>query len=154
MKKGFTLMELLVVISVIAILIAVGITSYASINKRSRDARRKSDIEQVRSALELYRSAKGYYPDAGSGTSFVALSALNTLLVPDYIPSIPKDPKDDTNYPYKISMRDLSNAHYYGYCLSSFVEDETLAGSNCGTGVTLPSSEDGSSVYNYGVKNP
>ena len=59
MKKGFTLIELLIAVSIIAILISIGVVSYGSVNKRSRDAKRKGDIEQLRSGLEMYRRIMG-----------------------------------------------------------------------------------------------
>lgn len=83
-KKGFTLIELLVVIAIIGILIAVGAVSYLTAQKQSRDSRRKADLEQVRQALETYRSEIGHYPTtAGGGTG---------ALDPDYITLVPADP--------------------------------------------------------------
>jgi len=58
---GFTLIEVLVTATIIAVLTAAAAVSYSSVNKRSRDARRKSDIEQLRAALEQSRSDNGYY---------------------------------------------------------------------------------------------
>lgn len=84
--KSFTLIEILVVITLIG-LIAAGISaSYSQFLKQSRDAKRKSDLENVRAALEMYRSNNdgGYYPDQ-----------LDDLTDPTvYIKEIPKDPKD------------------------------------------------------------
>ena len=60
-RNGFSLIELMVSTTVIAILTVIGVVSYSSVNKRSRDVKRKSDIEQIRSALEMYRSDYGYY---------------------------------------------------------------------------------------------
>jgi general secretion pathway protein G len=85
-KKGFSLVELLVVISIIAILVSVGSISYARSLKLSRDAKRKTDLEQIRQALETYRAENGIYP---------ATASLTAELVPDYINSIPEDPKED-----------------------------------------------------------
>lgn len=50
--EGFTLVELLVVISIIAILSIIGITVFTGVQKSSRDARRKGDIEAIAKALE------------------------------------------------------------------------------------------------------
>jgi general secretion pathway protein G len=86
MKKGFTLIELLVVISIIGILVAAGVTSYQRASKLSRDARRKTDLEQLRQALETFRSENGSYPTAAQG----GLGALD----PDYITTVPSDPRD------------------------------------------------------------
>jgi len=161
-KKGFTFIEILVTITIIAILVVIGVISYASVNKRSRDARRKSDIEQIRSALEMYKADFGYYPDGGSG-AFSAIKGypptdIETALIDrGYISSIPSDPKDNTVYPYQIMMTDLRgtdpNVHYYGYCVSAFVEGEGSESSTCGASVTLPTINE-SEEYTYGVKNP
>ena len=77
LTKGFTLIELLVVIAIIAILISVGVVSYTRSLKLSRDARRKTDLEQIRQALETYRSELGAYP------------ANTSSLTPDYITLVP-----------------------------------------------------------------
>lgn len=144
MKKGFTLMEILISIAIIAVLTALGIVSYVSINKNARDARRRGDIEQIRSALELYRSDYGTYPAVG-GSAWIDADSLNTGnpatgLVNTYLPAIPSDPQS-TNpvYRYKVTN---SN---FGYCLEAKVENLSLASDSCG------SIEGG---YNYGTKNP
>lgn len=59
---GFTFIELLVVITIIGIVFASGIVSYSSITTRSRDARRKADLESIRQSLEMCRSLTGIYP--------------------------------------------------------------------------------------------
>lgn len=61
-------MELMVVMAILGILITVGLTSYKSVQMKSRDSRRKNDMRQIASALELYFNDKGRYPaDDGSG---------------------------------------------------------------------------------------
>ncbi len=61
---GFTLFELLVVISIIAIITAVGVASYSSAQKRARDARRKQDMQAIQKAFEqYYASNDSVYPD-------------------------------------------------------------------------------------------
>lgn len=64
MKKynGFTFIELLVVITIIAVMFAVGVVSYTTISKNSRNARRSADLEAIRQALEMCRSIDGAYP--------------------------------------------------------------------------------------------
>ncbi|MBI4004548.1 prepilin-type N-terminal cleavage/methylation domain-containing protein, partial [Candidatus Roizmanbacteria bacterium] len=55
-QKAFTLIEILVVATIIGLLLAGAVASYTTLNRSSRDARRKADAEQIRSALEMYRS--------------------------------------------------------------------------------------------------
>jgi prepilin-type N-terminal cleavage/methylation domain-containing protein len=61
-KKGFTLIELLVVIAIIGILSSVVLASLSTARQKSRDAKRISDIGQVRLALELFFDRIQSYP--------------------------------------------------------------------------------------------
>src|SRR3989344_7099926 len=65
-KSVFSLLELLVVISIVTILITLAMTSFATAGKKARDAKRKSDIKEIQTALEQYYSVCGFsYPDPG-----------------------------------------------------------------------------------------
>ena len=106
--KGFTFVELMVVIAIGALLFSVGTVSFRDITKNSRDARRRSDMEAIRQALELYRSYTGAYPLTAAGIYNSGCSGLcgatcagictGTQL---YLSNTPVDPKDDsTQYTY------------------------------------------------------
>ena len=60
-RKGFTLFELLVSISIIAILTALATVSYSIAQKKARDARRTQDMDAIRKAQELYYSQNIMY---------------------------------------------------------------------------------------------
>lgn len=62
--SGFTLVELLVVITIIAILSVVGVTVFGGVQSKARDARRKADVDSISKALEVnFNVAKdGKYP--------------------------------------------------------------------------------------------
>ncbi len=146
---GFSLVELLVTVSIISILISIGIASYATINKQSRDTKRKGDIEQIRAALEMYRTNVGSYPSSGAG-SWVATSSttdalvgLTPLLVSSYMPIVPTDPKASQSYMYIATNE--SGGNYYGYCVSAQMESENPS-DTCT--VALPTN------HTYGLKNP
>jgi len=80
-KSGFTLFELLVSISIIAILTAVAVVSYGGLNKKTRDSRRIADLEKIRISLEAARQIGNTYPGA--------LSSLTGV----YLDKVPLDPK-------------------------------------------------------------
>ncbi len=63
-KKGFTLIEILVVSTIVIIVSAIGLVSYSGAQVSARDAQRKQDLDNVRTTLLLYRSENGYYPIA------------------------------------------------------------------------------------------
>lgn len=67
-SKGFTLLELLVVLAIIAILTAIGTVSFTAAQKRARDSQRKSDLKVIASALENYFQKNKTYPDSSLGS--------------------------------------------------------------------------------------
>ena len=74
-RKGFTLIELLVVIAIIGLLSTLSVVSLNSARGRARDAARKSDMNSIATAMELFNveSTDGRYPVCG------AVCAINTL---------------------------------------------------------------------------
>lgn len=61
-KRGFTLVELLVVVAIIGLMIAVALVALNSARAKARDARRVNDIRQIQIALERYYIDAGSYP--------------------------------------------------------------------------------------------
>lgn len=61
---GFTMIEIMIVMTIIGMIVAMGGAAYSNAVRQGRDARRKVDLDQMRSALELYRSNSpdGTYP--------------------------------------------------------------------------------------------
>jgi len=88
-KNGFTLIELIVTVTIIAVLTVVGMISYGGTSKKARDSRRMADLEKIRVALELYRQS--------TGSTYPADGDLGAKLTPNYLQTMPVGPKGE-NY--------------------------------------------------------
>lgn len=103
--QGFTLIEMLVVISLIGILAALALVSFSASQKQARDTIRKSDMKQYQTALEQYGNlTTGLFPSYITATiaSTNLCATLNTKLSPAISCSEdPKVPSDATYNTYK-----------------------------------------------------
>ncbi len=109
-RQGFTLIELMIVVSIIAVLSVVGILAYTSALKNSRDAKRQADLKFIQSALEAYNADQLAYP-----------ADLNSLVTNSYgkvyMNQLPLDPINSGIYVYGYSLGGCS-----GYCLGANLE--------------------------------
>lgn len=108
-KRGFTLIELMIAISIIAILSSVGLVTYSSARMIARDSKRKQDLKAISQALELFYTEYKRYPC--SGTNWTTSNAASWLsdsnagscggsgvnISPNYISAMPKDPSGINN---------------------------------------------------------
>ncbi|MBI3589199.1 MAG: type II secretion system protein [Candidatus Liptonbacteria bacterium] len=69
-RKGFTLIEILVVVAIIAILASIVVYGVGPAQKKARDARRLSDLHGVQTLLEVYHQNAGKYPAASDWATF------------------------------------------------------------------------------------
>jgi prepilin-type N-terminal cleavage/methylation domain-containing protein len=69
MKRGFTIVELLIVIVVIAILAAISIVAYNGIQQRARDAQRKQVVADLVKSIHLYAADRGNDITVGGGAN-------------------------------------------------------------------------------------
>lgn len=122
-KLGFTLLEILVVIGIIAILVAMGFASYSTAQKKARDARRKGDLKAIQNSMEQYYSICGFaYPAAGPSTNIICTSPSTAIM-----PTVPTDPKTGTAYTcsscgtsgYTLCANSIESESPTGYCVSN-----------------------------------
>ena len=72
-KKGFTLIEILVVIAILGLMASIIMASTASARMKSRDAKRKADLRQMATMMEMYYNQYGYYPAPSGGAGWCSL---------------------------------------------------------------------------------
>ncbi len=120
-RKGFTLIELLVVIAIIGILSSFSVVSLNSARIRARDAKRKADTIQVRTAINLYYEDYDAYPICGSwdggaddfgATTGCYTGTLATALTAGerpYMNELPADPLNSGVYVYRYVSNGLGN---------------------------------------------
>lgn len=125
--KGFTIVELLIVIVIIAILAAITVVVYTGIQTRARNSQRVNDISQLTKALELYYADNGRYPSSGAyGSTAINPNWATTAddswqsLANDlsaYMNQLPKDPVSITDaYPLTPGSHNYSYYSLGGYC--------------------------------------
>lgn len=127
-SQGFTLIEVLVAATIIALLTTIGIVSFRTTNLRARDGKRRGDLEQTRAALELYRSdaaaGNGRYPNTTSFSTMVS-----TLKTATYMSDpLPQDPRNSSPYVYIYTVGGSQTS----YCLCATLET-TNAGNSPNT---------------------
>ena len=82
---GWTLVEMLIVISLVVIMAGIAVISYQSAITRSREAVLKEDLFRMRDAIDQYFADRGEYP-----------GSLDLLVTQGYLRSIPTDPFTDS----------------------------------------------------------
>lgn len=142
-STGFTLVELLVVISIIGILSSFAVVSLNTARAKARDALRKGDMAQIRTALNIYyddfkrypvcdnwdtgRTDFGATPDVAGADCYNAnLATALTSGTRPYMMDEPKDPKNSANNPAVSSVylyRYVSNTDGSEYALVYQLEE-------------------------------
>ncbi len=140
-SKGFTLIELVVVTTIILVLFVVATISFAGANQKARDSRRLTDLSRIQSALELYRQ--------GVGTSYPG--SIADLVTAGLMSTEPSDPKPDN---YKYSYHQSGNG--YTYELYAFLEIASSANYCTNGGVCTADCSNGKEavICSYKVANP
>jgi prepilin-type N-terminal cleavage/methylation domain-containing protein len=102
--RGFTLIEVLVIIAIIGILSAIMYNSFSGAKTKSRDNKRIADISLIRLSLEQYYSKFHFYPLVLNDSTFV----------PAYLNSLPQDPTAGASYGY-LPMTRVTDSSYCTY---------------------------------------
>lgn len=142
-SSGFTLIELLVVIGIIAVLITALFTfiNPSKQLQRARDAKRKSDLTQIRTAIEDYKADTGLYPissafvGTGRPLGWPSASDCDSLINSgnnlsangkSYLKIIPCDPQGNSSR-YNNGLYWYSSDGY-AYTIATCLEDNAASG--------------------------
>lgn len=135
-QKGFTLIELIIVMIILGVLMTIGINAFRSSQMKGRDSKRKAELKNVASALELYNNDYGEYPDdnavgeivaCGTGTSVCgwgsAFEDQNDTL---YMARLPKDARSGYNYVYDVGVANGKNVSFQLYARLENTDDNDV----------------------------
>ena len=158
---AFTLVELLVVISIIGILASIGLVAFRSAQFRGRDAERKSDLKELGSSVELFYADYGKYPSAGADGKIQACEYVSTTGIGSpctwgssefrddkgtiYFKVLPEDPVPQNSYFYRI-VDAGTNQKFQLFAYLENTQDQSIittiypcgSGLNCNFSVTSP----------------
>lgn len=142
-KNGFTLIEILVVVAIIALLLLISVNQLPLFLARANDSKRKSNLQELKIAIEQYHTDKGCYPP---DDAISVCGSTNSVLAP-YLKEIPCDPV--TKLPYAYAPDGCISFKLYTYLFD--LHDPDIEKVDCSNGcgpVRNPLLEP---EYNYGV---
>ncbi len=168
-KNGFTLIELLIVLAIIGVLSTLLMTNFIGVRQRSRDVQRKSDLRQIQSALETYRTDNTFYPEFGptGGCGWAVIGGpgdpsgytATQLKNGKYLLTIPQDPNnkaggcsvDKPGYLYSVSAMCPTSRSPVGYTIFTYLENvndpDALAVKDAVVATPPGSSTDGNKTF-------
>ena len=148
-KKGFTLIEVLIVVMIIAILAVMAMFMLTNNLAKSRDGARKTDLDRLKIAFEEYYGDKNTYPGGN------ILQNCNGEDLKPYLSSIPCDPHTNRPYCYVYDADAPVGQNYRVLASLENTADPIISDLNCGSLTEYCGFEaectDYGSRFNYGV---
>ncbi len=138
MRKGFTLIEILIVVAIIAILASVVVVGLGPTQQAGRDARRLADLRETQNALAVFYAKCGYYPGtiasgacsaavpstaaafpSTAGSSIYGAVATNLVGAGIGVNTMPQDPTAGATYRYTTNAASSPSQYVVGATLES-----------------------------------
>lgn len=132
MCAGFTIIELLVVVSIMALIASTLFVQFQAYRARVRDTRREQAVKELQKALELYVTNKRVFPEGAgvlTGTDPVSLELINA----DLLPAAPRDPLNAGDYVYTYESETGTT-----YTITYTLETDSIPGKTKGPQTATP----------------
>lgn len=139
-RQGFTLIEILVVVAIIALLIVLAFSTVLKNLLKGNDARRKADLDKIKVFVEEYEKDHNCYPTA---ESMAMCGSDPSIAIHPYLSDVPCDPVAKIAYVY-VPADDSACPDWYKLytVLQNNKDPKVIAGIGPGN------------VYNYYVSSP
>lgn len=128
-KTGFTLIELMICVIIISILMAIAIPAYRDMHERGKGAKAATTLDNIRTALTIYRDTNQAYPPAP--VNLVLLQAVNPF------------PADDGDWTYSVTIDDPRSYTITATRKAGEFQTDTITMDQSGT-INVPTAADNS----------
>jgi general secretion pathway protein G len=126
-EQGFTLVEVMIVVIILAILAGVAMVSFGGLDKQAKDARARADMRAIATALKGYKAMTGSWPAALTPDLTTTVAPYTALI--DSIPNDPWSPANPYTYqddPGITGAKDLISAGPDGITGGASTDDITM----------------------------
>jgi type II secretion system protein G len=158
--KGFTLVELLVVMAILGVLVTLIAGGFRTAQMRGRDAKKKSDLKEIANSLEIYFNDHSEYPSSSGGQLMGCPATTGSCAWGSgeftdgetvYFKAMPKDPSPSMYYYYRAFSNDQK---FQIYAHLENPRDKNCLGGDCEAPPALPGGVLCGSLCNYSVTSP